>query len=322
MAFEGVGETGGEGLPTLAEVAAFHYEGIVEGEVGDVFSIWVRGQRGEVAEEAFHFDPVSGAGLASVQVPPVGAEQEQRAAGANKQIGRIKRGRSRQVADFGPGHDAEKQFIKTFTEKGGEIVGQVRTPVSNPDFSPFLSRVKDSGAEAVFLFVPAGEQGVSFLKGYKQRGLDKANIKLIAPGDLTDEDVLDAMGDDSIGVITSMHYSEAHDSELNKKYVQDYYKAYPSKRPNFMSVAGYDGMKLIYSVLEKTKGDASGDAFIAAAKGMSWESPRGQVTIDPETRDIVQDVYIREVKKTDGTLQNVEFDAIKQLKDPGKAEAK
>ena len=226
------------------------------------------------------------------------------------------------VADFGPGHDAEKQFIKTFTEKGGEIVGQVRTPVSNPDFSPFLSRVKDSGAEAVFLFVPAGEQGVSFLKGYKQRGLDKANIKLIAPGDLTDEDVLDAMGDDSIGVITSMHYSEAHDSELNKKYVQDYYKAYPSKRPNFMSVAGYDGMKLIYSVLEKTKGDASGDAFIAAAKGMSWESPRGQVTIDPETRDIVQDVYIREVKKTDGKLQNVEFDAIKQLKDPGKAEAK
>lgn len=225
------------------------------------------------------------------------------------------------VADFGPGHDAEKQFTKTFTENGGEIVGQVRTPLANPDFSPFLARVKDSGADAVFLFVPAGEQGVSFLKGYKQRGLDKAGIKLIAPGDLTDEDVLDAMGDESIGVITSMHYAEAHDSDLNRKYTQDYYKANPDKRPNFMSVAGYDGMKLIYSVLEKTKGDASGDAFVAAAKGMSWESPRGPITIDPETRDIIQNVYIREVKKVDGKLQNVEFDVVEQLKDPGKAAA-
>lgn len=222
------------------------------------------------------------------------------------------------VADYGPGHDAEKQFIETFTEAGGEIVGEVRTPVSNPDFSPFLQRVKDVKPDAVFLFVPAGEQGVAFLKGYQERGLAAEGIKLISTGDLTDEDVLDAMGS-SVGVMTSFHYSEAHDSALNKQYVEGYYKAYPNKRPNFMSVAGYDGMKLIDEVLKKTGGDASGDAFIEAAKGLSWESPRGQVTIDPETRDIVQDIYIREVKEVDGKLQNVEFDHIAEFKDPVKA---
>ena len=222
------------------------------------------------------------------------------------------------VADYGPGHDAEKQFVESFTEAGGEIIGQVRTPVGNPDFAPFLQRIKDSKPDAVFLFVPAGEQGVSFLKGYQERGLADEGIKLISTGDLTDEDVLDAMGA-AVGVMTSFHYSEAHDSDLNKQYVQSYYKAYPNKRPNFMSVAGYDGMKLIDEVLKKTGGDASGDAFIDAAKGLSWESPRGQVTIDPETRDIVQDIYIREVKEVDGKLQNVEFDRVPEFKDPVKA---
>ena len=222
------------------------------------------------------------------------------------------------VADYGPGHDAEKQFIETFTKAGGEIVGQVRTPVDNPDFSPFLARVKDTKPDAVFLFIPAGEQGVSFIKGYQERGLAADGIKLISTGDLTDEDVLNAMGA-AEGVMTSFHYSEAHDSALNKQYVQEYYKNYPNKRPNFMSVAGYDGMHLVDEVLKKTGGDASGDAFIAAAKGLSWESPRGQITIDAETRDIVQDIYIREVKKVDGKLQNVEFDRIEQFKDPVKA---
>lgn len=222
------------------------------------------------------------------------------------------------VADYGPGHDAEKQFVETFTEAGGEIVGQVRTPVGNPDFAPFLQRIKDSNPDAVFLFVPAGEQGVAFLKGYQERGLAAEGIKLISTGDLTDEDVLDAMGD-AVGVMTSFHYAVAHDSELNKQYVQSYYKAYPGKRPNFMSVAGYDGMQLIDAVLKKNGGDTSGDAFIEAAKGLSWESPRGQVAIDPETRDIVQDIYIREVKEVDGKLQNVEFDRLPEFKDPVKA---
>lgn len=226
------------------------------------------------------------------------------------------------VADYGPGHDAEKQFVETFTEGGGEIVGEVRTPVQNPDFSPFLQRAKDAKPDAVFMFVPAGDQGVAFLKGYEQRGLKEAGIRLISTGDLTDEDVLDALGDPAQGVMTSFHYSEAHDSDLNKKYVESYYKAYPNKRPNFMSVAGYDGMKLIDQVLQKTDGDASGKKFVDAAKGMSWESPRGKVTIDPETRDIVQDIYVREVQRVDGKLQNVEVDVIPEFKDPVKEAAK
>ncbi len=222
------------------------------------------------------------------------------------------------VADFGPGHDAEKQFVKTFTAAGGEIVGQVRTPVANPDFAPFLQRIKDAKPDAVFLFVPAGEQGVAFLKGFKERGLDAAGIRLISTGDLTDEDVLDAMGKPAIGIVTSMHYSEAHDSALNKAYTSAYYKDYPKRRPNFMSVAGYDGMHLIDAVLKKTGGDANGDKFIAAAKGMKLDSPRGPIAIDPETRDIIQNVYIRKVESVNGKLQNVEFDSIPNFKDPGK----
>lgn len=222
------------------------------------------------------------------------------------------------VADYGPGHDAEKQFKKTFTEAGGQIVGGVRTPVKNPDFAPFLQKAKDAHPDAVFLFIPAGEQGVAFSKGFKERGLDQAGIKLIATGDLTDEDVLDAMGDAALGVITSFHYAEAHKSPENQAYVQAYHQAYKGHRANFMSVAGYDGMHLIYDVLKKTGGDATGDKFIAAAKGDAWTSPRGPISIDPATRDIVQNVYIRKVEKVGGKLQNVEFDHVADFKDPGK----
>jgi len=222
------------------------------------------------------------------------------------------------AADYGPGHDAEKQFIKTFTEEGGKIVGEVRTPVKNPDFSPYLQKIKDAKPDAIFMFVPSGEQGVAFLKGYADRGLKEAGIKLIATGDLTDEDVLDAMGDPALGLITSFHYSDAHDSALNKQYTEAYAKAYPGVRPNFMSVAGYDGMHLVYEALKKTNGDASGDKFLDAAKGLKWESPRGPISIDPETRDIVQDIYIRKVERRNGRLENVEFDVIPNFKDPGK----
>lgn len=224
------------------------------------------------------------------------------------------------VADYGPGHDAEKQFIKTFTEGGGKIVGEVRTPVQNPDFAPYLQRVKDAKPDAIFMFVPSGAQGASFLKSYAERGLKDEGIRLIATGDLTDEHVLDSMGDEALGLITAFHYSDVHDSDLNRKYTQDYAKAYPNVRPNFMSMGGYDGMHVIYEALKKTNGDASGDKFIEAAKGLSWESPRGPMSIDPETRDVVQNIYIREVKRVDGRLANVEFDVIENFKDPGKAE--
>jgi branched-chain amino acid transport system substrate-binding protein len=225
------------------------------------------------------------------------------------------------VADYGPGIDAETQFVKSFTAGGGKIVGQLRTPVQNPDFAPFLQRVRDADPkpDALFMFVPSGEQSVAYLKAYTDRGLKAAGIKLIATGDLTDEPVLDATGESGLGLITAMHYSSDHDSELNRRYVADYRKAFPNARPSFLSVAGYDGMHLIYEALKKTNGNTGGDAFMAAVKGMSWESPRGPVHIDAETRDIVQNIYIREVKRLpDGHLYNVEFDVIKDVKDPGR----
>lgn len=222
------------------------------------------------------------------------------------------------VADYGPGHDSEAQFKKTFTAAGGEIVGEVRTPVKNPDFAPFLQKIKDVKPDAVFLFVPPGEQTIAFMKGFAERDLAKAGIRIIATGDLTDEDLLDAVGDNALGITTSFHYADAHKSPENQAYTDAYAKAYPKDRPNFMSVGGYDGMQLIAKTLEKTKGDASGEKFIEAAKGMSWNSPRGPVSIDPATRDIVQTIYIRKVTRVGSKLQNVEFDQVPTFKDPGK----
>ena len=222
------------------------------------------------------------------------------------------------VADYGPGHDAEGQFKKTFTAAGGEIVGEVRAPVKNPDFAPFLQKIKDTKPDAVFLFLPPGAETIAFMKGFAERGLAAAGIRLIATGDLPDEDIIDAIGDSALGLITSFHYSEAHKSTENKAYTEAYYKAYPKDRPNYMSVAGYDGMHLIAEVLKKTNGNTDAEKFVEAAKGMSWVSPRGKISIDPATRDIVQTVYIRKTEKVGGKLQNVEFDQIADFKDPGK----
>jgi len=222
------------------------------------------------------------------------------------------------VADFGPGHDAEAQFKKSFTAAGGRIVGEVRVPVKNPDFAPFLQRIKDVKPEAVFLFIPPGAETIAFMKGFVDRGLAQAGIKIIATGDLTDEDILDAIGDSALGIISSWHYSEVHNSPENRAYTAAYAKAYPKDRPNFMSVAGYDGMALIAEVLRKTGGSADADKFVAAAKGLSWTSPRGRISIDPVTRDIVQTMYIRKVEKVGGKLQSVEFDNVGEVRDPGK----
>jgi branched-chain amino acid transport system substrate-binding protein len=222
------------------------------------------------------------------------------------------------VADYGPGHDAEGQFKKTFTAAGGEIVGEVRAPVKNPDFAPFLQKIKDTKPDAVFIFLPPGAETISFMKGFTERGLAAAGIKLIATGDLPDEDILEAIGDAALGLITSFHYSEAHKSPENKAYTEAYYKAYPKDRPNFMSMGGYDGMHLIAEVLKKTGGNADAEKFIEAARGMKWTSPRGPVSIDPATRDIVQTIYIRKVERVAGKLQNVEFDQVADFKDPGK----
>ncbi len=223
------------------------------------------------------------------------------------------------VSDFGPGVDAEVTFIKAFKAAGGEIVDSVRTPLANPDFAPFLQRVKDTRPEAVFVFLPPGSQTIAFIKGYEERGLKQAGIRIIATGDLTDDGVLQAMGDPTLGLITSFHYSAAHDSPENKTFLKAYVEVNGTKlRPNFMACAGYDGMAAIAEALKKTGGSTEPEAFLGALKGIKLMSPRGPITIDPETRDIVQTVYIRRVEKIDGILYNIEFDKFPDVKDPGK----
>jgi branched-chain amino acid transport system substrate-binding protein len=221
------------------------------------------------------------------------------------------------VSDFAPGIDSENSFKEAFLKGGGEISEFLRVPLANPDFAPFLQRARDAKPDAVFIFVPAG-QGAIFVKQFLERGLDKSGIKIIGPGDVTDDDVLNGMGDQVIGTVTAHTYSAAHPSQLNKDYVAALKKANNNMRANFMSVGGYDGLHLIYEALKKTGGKTDGDALVAAMKGMAWESPRGPISIDPETRDIIQNVYMRRVGKADGELWNVEFETFPNVKDPGK----
>lgn len=221
------------------------------------------------------------------------------------------------VSDYAPGIDAEKFFKSQFTAKGGQVIAEIRSPLKAPDFAPFLQKVRDEKPDAVYVFLPSG-QGAAFMKQFAERGLDKSGIKLIGTGDITDDDQLNDMGDTALGVVTSHHYAAAHNSALNKKFVAEF-EAANKFRPNFMGVAGYDGMALIYKALAATKGKGGGDALLAAMKGATWESPRGMMTIDPETRDVIHDMHIRKVERVNGQLHNVEFDVEKQVKDPGKA---
>jgi branched-chain amino acid transport system substrate-binding protein len=225
------------------------------------------------------------------------------------------------VSDYGPGIDAEKAFSDKFKADGGTIVENLRIPMRSPDFSPVLQKVADAKPDALFVFVPSGT-GAQFVKQFVERGLDKSGVKLIATGDVTDDDQLNGMGDAVVGVINAHNYSANHDSALNKSFVEGFKKANGGMRPNFMAVGGYDGMHLIYEALKKTNGDTDGAKLMAAIKGMAWESPRGPISIDPDTRDIVQNIYIRKVQKVDGELYNVEFETVPNVKDPVKAAKK
>lgn len=223
------------------------------------------------------------------------------------------------VGDYGPGHDSEAAFKKAFTKLGGKIVGELRVPMKSVEFGPYMQRVKDAKPEAVFVFVTSGELGIGIMKAFNERGMKQAGIKLITTGDVFDDAVMDALGNNTLGVVSTHHYSADHKSPENKNFITTYAKVDSKLRPAFKAVHAYDGMAAIYAVANQLKGDVSdGDKVMQVLKGMKIDSPRGPIQIDAETRDVVQNVYVREVKKVKGKNYNVEFDTFKAVHDPGK----
>jgi branched-chain amino acid transport system substrate-binding protein len=225
------------------------------------------------------------------------------------------------VSDFGPGHDGEAAFHQGFKGAGGEIIGAVRYPVATQDFAAFIQRAKDINPEAIYIWTPGGPQPAAIGKALPERGIDPKRTKVLGQGELTSEDALKSMGEAGIGIITALHYDYNHDSAKNKAFVASYREAF-KRNPDMFSAGAYDGMHLIYEALKKTAGKADGDGLVAAAKGMTWESPRGPMSIDPDTRDVVQTVYIRRVEKVGNDVRNVEFDKVESVKDPFKARMK
>jgi branched-chain amino acid transport system substrate-binding protein len=221
------------------------------------------------------------------------------------------------ASDWAPGHEASGVFSSTFTRAGGVIVEALKVPLANPDFAPFLQRARDGNPDTLFIFVPTSQAAI-LAKQFVERGLDKSGIKLIGPGDIADDEDLPGMSDAMIGTVTAGFYSAHHPSAMNREYVAAFEKANANVRPNFISVSAYDGMHLIYEALKKTEGKTDGPALVEAMKGMAWESPRGPMSIDPRTRDVVQDIYIRRVEKVDGALYSVEFETFKAINDPTK----
>jgi len=222
------------------------------------------------------------------------------------------------VSDYGPGLDAEKFFKERFSSNGGNVLESLRVPLRDPDFLPMLQKIRDTRPDAMYAFVPAGA-GSMLMKQFIDLGLNKVGIRLIGPGDLVDDDQINNMGDGALGVVTAHHMSAAHPSAVNKKFVDDFKRANNNMRPNFMAIGGYDGMRVIYEAVKATKGgQGGGDALVEAMKGLSFESPRGPIRVDPETRELIQNIYLRQVARVDGGMYNVEFDVIKDVKDPAK----
>ena len=219
------------------------------------------------------------------------------------------------VTDYGPGHDSEAAFKTGFEGAGGKVIGSVRFPPQNPDFAAFVQRAKDLAPESIYIFIPGGAQPAALGKAFAERGIDKKKTKILGSGETTAEAALKSMGDAGLDIITAWHYDYKLDNKLNREFVKVFNEMH-GRNPDFFSIGGYDGMHAIYETLKKTKGNTDGEAMIAAAKGLKWESPRGPMSIDPETRDVVQDVYIRRVQKVGNEYVNVPFDKIATVRDP------
>jgi len=228
------------------------------------------------------------------------------------------------VSDYGPGIDAENAFKTAFVAAGGEVVEAIRLPLATNDFSPIMQRIKDSGAEGVFAFLPSGPPTLGFVKSFADNNLKAGGVQLFATGDLTQESDLPALGDAALGMLTTFHYAISHDSPENKLFTAAAEKAIGNPAElNFPAVGAYDGMHVIYKMIEATGGKQDAQKAVDAVKGLSWVSPRGPVTIDPESRHITQNIYLREVAKgDDGKYINKEIQTFEKQGDPGLAAVK
>ncbi len=225
------------------------------------------------------------------------------------------------VSDFAPGHEAEEAFLKGYMPGGGAAIGNVKVPLKDPDFVPYMQRVKDAKPDVVFAFVPGGTQSTAVMKAYADLGFAKAGIKLVGPGDITTDEELSNMTDAAVGVITAHHYSAAGDRPANKAYVAAFKKEYGEARnPGFISVGAWDGMDAIFYAIREQNGKIDPNRTMELLKQYkNPDSPRGPIAIDPETRDIMQNEYLREVRKVDGKLANVEIETLGTMtKDPWK----
>jgi branched-chain amino acid transport system substrate-binding protein len=225
------------------------------------------------------------------------------------------------VTDYGPGIDAEAAFQKAFKEAGGEIVGSVRMAVQNPDFTAYVQRAKDLNPQGIFVMIPGGAQPGAFGKALAQVGIEPSKTKVMGQLEIADEHALASMGDIAIGIITAAHYDINLHTKLNEEFVKAFNSEF-KRNPDFFAVGGYDGMHAMDAALQKTGGKADGEALVDTAKGLKWESPRGPVSIDPETRDIIQNVYIDRVQKKGDHLVNEQIAVIHDVKDPFKAAMK
>lgn len=225
------------------------------------------------------------------------------------------------VSDYAPAHDAEAAFMQGFKAGGGQIVGSVRAPLQNPDFAPFMQRAKDTRPEALMVFIPAGKTATAVMKTFADLGLGAAGITLIGPGDITTDEELPNMGDAALGVTTVFHYSAAAERPANKRFIEAWKKEYgAASTPNFAAVGAWDGMAMIMEAVKQQKGEIEPEKTMEIFR--NWknpDSPRGPIAIDPETRDIVQNEYLREVRKVGGQLANVEVETVATaIKDPWK----
>lgn len=210
------------------------------------------------------------------------------------------------VTDYGPGIDAETAFKAEFGKQGGAVVESIRMPIATTDFGPFVQRIKASGAQAVYTFLPGGPPNLGFVKAYNENGLAKAGVQFLGTAE-TDEFDLQKFGDSALGLTTAFHYSGAHESPANKKFVEALRKRDSAAVANYASVGAWDGMYVIHKMIEATGGKKDGAKALATARGLKWESPRGPVSIDPKTRHITQNVYLRKVERIGDQLINKEL---------------